>query len=249
MGTESRGTAGVGLVAMGVLLAGCDAPVDDPDALEEQGSAAEALEGEEAQDAFFESLRERCGDRYPGRAIIAPDDDDTFYPADLGMELVECDDTEVRITFWVDDDDSTSWLIQRRNEGLRFIHEQVDEDGELTDRSGWGGEATDNGTELFQHFPDHRWDPDEVPEDERSVWRLRLDPENAQFVYYLDRGLEPAYRLVFHMGQSPKVLDTFGERPLEGGAGSSTPRTSEARRVSAQISRLKNDPPLRIRGK
>lgn len=37
---------------------------------------------------------------------------------------------------------------------------------------------------------------------------MRLDPDHGQFVYYLDRGIVPAYRLVFHMGQ---------DRSLSGG--------------------------------
>jgi hypothetical protein len=163
------------------------------------------LDGRAAQDAFFEELASRCGDEYPGRAIIAPESDDTFHPAYLGMHIAECDDREIRIVFPVDEDRSRTWVIERSDEGLLFTHEHAREDGTLYENSGWGGWATDRGTALFQHFPDHRWTPDRGPEEERSVWRLRIDPVNGQFVYYLDRGLRPAYRLVFHMGQSQLV--------------------------------------------
>jgi hypothetical protein len=170
----------------------------------------DALEPVEAQNAFFQALAERCGDEYPVRAIVAPETDDTFHPAYLGMHIVDCGESEIRITFLVDDDDSRTWVIEQSDEGLLFTHEHRREDGTLYENSGWGGWATEQGTELFQHFPDHRWTPDRGPEEQRSVWRLRLDPENGQFVYYLDRGLTPAYRLVFHMGQSQKVLALAG---------------------------------------
>jgi hypothetical protein len=182
------------------LLMGCD---------QETAGAADAsptVDGREAQNAFFEALAERCGDEYPGRAITAPESDDTFHPAYLGMRIAECDDREIRVTFLVDEDDSRTWVIERSDEGLLFTHEHAREDGTLYENSGWGGWATEHGSELFQHFPDHRWTPDRGPESERSVWRLRLDPENGQFVYYLDRGIVPAYRLVFHMSQSDRVL-------------------------------------------
>lgn len=164
-----------------------------------------ALGGREAQNAFFEGLAERCGDQYPGRAILAPASDEVFHPAYLGMHIADCDDEEIRITFLVDDDASRTWVIERSDEGLLFTHEHAREDGTLYEASGWGGWATNDGTSLFQHFPDHRWTPERGPEDSRSIWRLRLDPLNGQFVYYLDRGLTPAYRLVFHMGQSQRV--------------------------------------------
>jgi hypothetical protein len=163
-----------------------------------------------AQDAFFEALAERCGDEYPGRAIIAPASDDVFHPAYLGMRIDECTDDVLRIAFLVDGDESRTWVLERSDEGLLFTHEHMREDGTLYDNSGWGGWASDTGTALFQDFPDHRWDAERVPEARRSHWRLRLDPENGQFVYYLDRGVQPSYRLVFHMGQSQKVLELFG---------------------------------------
>jgi hypothetical protein len=191
-----RAWVAAGLGAL-VLAAGCDAEAD----------AAPDMDGREAQDAFFEALGERCGEEYPGRAIVAPETDDTFHPAYLGMRFAACDENRIRITFLVDEDDSRTWVIERSDEGLLFTHEHVREDGTLYENSGWGGWATGDGSELFQHFPDHRWTPDRGPEDERSVWRLRMDPVNGQFVYYLDRGLTPAYRLVFHTGQSQRVLD------------------------------------------
>jgi len=177
----------------------------------EAANEAGASAAQPAWSAFFDALAERCGDEYPGRAIIAPEDDETFHPAYLGMHIAECDANEIRITFLVDDDGSRTWVLERSDEGLLFTHEHVREDGTLYENSGWGGWATQEGSELFQHFPDHRWTPEQGPREERSVWRLRLDPVNGQFVYYLDRGLRVAYRLVFHMGQSQKVLELAGQ--------------------------------------
>lgn len=183
--------AGLGLGLLLATACGAGAPQDGGDA--------------DPQRAFFDAIAERCGDDYPGRAILAPPTDDTFRPAFLGMRIVSCTDDVIRITFRVDDDDSRTWVLTL-DDGLLFTHEHMLEGDTLSSNSGWGGRAAPGtGTALFQHFPDHRWDPERVPEDRRSHWRMRIDPDHGQFVYYLDRGTEPAYRLVFHMGQDPQL--------------------------------------------
>jgi len=202
-GSWNRSRRGAAVVAALALFTGCGGgpeSVAQPD-----GTTPDS-----ARNAFFDALAERCGDEYPGRAIIAPASDDVFHPAYLGMRIDECTDDALRIAFLVDGDESRTWVIERSEEGLLFTHEHQREDGTLYENSGWGGWANDQGTALFQHFPDHRWDADRMPEDRRSHWRLRLDPDNGQFVYYLDRGVVPAYRLVFHMGQSRQVLELPG---------------------------------------
>jgi hypothetical protein len=89
-------------------------------------------------------------------------------------------------------------------------HEHRLDDDTLSSNSGWGGRAVaGTGTPVFQYFPDHRWDPERIPADSRSHWRMRIDAEHGQFVYYLDRGVTPAYRLVFHLGQDPGLLGGY----------------------------------------
>lgn len=188
-----------------VLGLACGPPSDAGPEAPASGEVSQGAAGVDARSAFFQQMAARCGDEYPGRAIIAPPDDDVFHPAYLAMRIASCTDDEIRVVFPVDDDDSRTWVLNLSDEGLLFTHEHMQADGTLTDNSGWGGWATDDGTEYFQHFPDHRWDPEVVPEERRSHWRLRLDPEHGQFVYYLDRGVTPAYRLVFFMGQDPAL--------------------------------------------
>jgi hypothetical protein len=60
---------------------------------------------------FFDSMAARCGDEYPGRAIIAPASDDTFRPAFLGMRIDSCTADQIRIAFLVDDDESRTWVL------------------------------------------------------------------------------------------------------------------------------------------
>jgi hypothetical protein len=185
------------------------------------------------QRAFFDSLAARCGSEYPGRAIIAPGTDDTFRPAFLGMRIDSCTADEIRIAFIVDDDESRTWVLKMDGGDLVFTHEHVLEGDTLSSNSGWGGRApAGSGTASFQHFPDHRWDPAQTPVANRSHWRMRLDPDHGQFVYYLDRGVRPAYRLVFHLGQDRELC--VGHRGTPGCAGSLDTRFRSVWAISAE---------------
>jgi hypothetical protein len=158
-----------------------------------------ADEPREAQRAFFETMREMCGQTFGGRTILAPETDDTFEPARLYFIVEACDEDELRIPFVVGGDASRTWILRLDEEGLSFVHEHLQPDGTEYENSGFGGHASEDGSATFQSFPDF-WTTDETPAAERRVWRLRIDRENDLFVYYLDRGGEPAYRLVFHLG-------------------------------------------------
>jgi hypothetical protein len=163
---------------------------------------------------FFDSLRARCGDEYPGRAITAPASDDTFRPAFLGMRIDSCTADQIRISFLVDGDESRTWVLTMEGGDLVFTHEHRLDGDTLSSNSGWGGRAVaGTGTATFQHFPDHRWEPGQTPAENRSHWRMRLDADRGQFVYYLDRGIRPAYRLVFHLGQDRELCEGQGGEP------------------------------------
>jgi len=152
-----------------------------------------------AQRAFFENLRTLCGQTFGGRTVLAEPHDRTFEPARLFVVVAECGDDEIRIPFIVGDDPSRTWVFQLRDGRLSFFHRHVRPDGTEHAVSGFGGHASDDGTATFQSFPDW-WATDETPPAERRVWRLRIDEPNNLFVYYLDRGGQPAYRLVFWLG-------------------------------------------------
>jgi hypothetical protein len=194
--------AALGLAAAAATAACTPAPSPDTDG----ATAAGHLSGISPQQAFFDHMASLCGQEFPGRAVIAPESDPTFRPAFLGMRIEQCGPSEIRIPFLVDGDGSRTWILTLDDGDLVFTHEHMLEGDTLSSNSGWGGRAVaGSGTASFQHFPDHRWDPEQVPEARRSHWRMRLDPEHGQFVYYLDRGAEPAYRLVFHLGQDPAL--------------------------------------------
>lgn len=159
----------------------------------------------EAQRAFFENMRAMCGQTFGGRTVFAEEGDTTFEPARLYFVVEECDGDELRMPFVVGGDASRTWVLTLDDDGLTFHHEHLRDDGTEYETSGFGGRASDDGTALFQHFPDF-WATEATPAAERRVWRLRIDPEHDLFVYYLDRGGRLAYRLVFHLGPPSPAL-------------------------------------------
>jgi hypothetical protein len=157
------------------------------------------------QRGFFENLRAMCGQTFGGRTILAPVTDETFEPARLFMVVEHCEEDEIRVPFIVGDDDSRTWVFQMRQQGLTFFHEHLRPDGTEHDVSGFGGHASPEGTATFQSFPDF-WATEETPPAEHRIWRLAIDEEHDLFVYYLDRGGAPAYRLVFYLGEPSPPL-------------------------------------------
>jgi hypothetical protein len=164
-----------------------------------------------AQRAFFENLRGFCGQTFGGRTILAPAEDRTFEPSRLYMVVAECEADEIRVPFIVGDDASRTWIFQMRDDRLTFFHRHLRPDGTEYEVSGFGGHASEHGTATFQSFPD-LWATEATPAAEHRIWRLRIDEPNRLFVYYLDRGGQPAYRLVFWLGPPSPLPATPADR-------------------------------------
>lgn len=181
-----------------VLVAGCNAT---------PGSQAGSNGPTPEQRAFFDNIKAMCGQVFGGRTVLAPEGDEVFEPARLYFIVEECTDNELRIPFVVGEDASRTWILRLGDDGLSFIHEHLRSDGTEYEGSGFGGHANTNteGSATFQSFEDY-WTTEDTPAAEYRVWRLRIDRERDLFVYYLDRGGEPAYRLVFYLGPPSPAL-------------------------------------------
>ncbi len=202
------------MLVLAMAIAGCTASSPPKGAVAPvEPISATARDPLADQRAFFENLRALCGQTFGGRTILAPVTDRTFEPARLYMVVKDCEGDEIRIPFIVGEDASRTWVFQMRKDGLRFFHEHMRPDGTEHERSGFGGDATQDGSPVFQSFPDFEAKADTLLS-ERRIWRLRLDTDHGLFVYHLDRGNLPLYRLAFHMGTaSPpfeRTLDATG---------------------------------------
>lgn len=110
------------------------------------------------------------------------------------MVVKDCKADEIRVPFIVGEDASRTWVFQMRKEGLKFFHEHLRPDGTPHERSGFGGDATQGGSPVYQSFP-YFGDKADTPLAQRRTWRLRLDTDRELFVYYLDVGGVPTFQL------------------------------------------------------
>jgi hypothetical protein len=137
--------AGVGPLVAGLLVLGCATPGAIVGGT--AGTGAPARNGVEAQRAFFENMRELCGNTYGGRTILAPPEDRTFEPARLYFVVESCEPTQIRMPFTVDGDASRTLVLTLSDQGLLFTHEHRREDGTEYEDSGFGGWSDGRGSE------------------------------------------------------------------------------------------------------
>ncbi len=165
----------------------------------DRNASAEVEAAPEEQVAFFESIRERCGDAYPGQTQFVAIPDSPMANARLVMYIESCTDSVIRIPFVVDQDHSRTWVLTLTSGGLLFKHDHRHADGTPEDTTNYGGWATAEGTATTQHFPADEETAQMIPPAATNVWTLSLDPATSRFVYDLQRDAAPRFRAEFDL--------------------------------------------------
>lgn len=116
--------------------------------------AAEAVQPEDPQAAFWESLTALCGQAYEGELTVYHARMDAGW---LGERLVihvrECGENEIEIPLHVGEDRSRTWILTRTDGGIRLKHDHRHEDGSEDATTWYGGHTTDPGRGWRQSFP------------------------------------------------------------------------------------------------
>ncbi|RUO27154.1 hypothetical protein CWE09_09065 [Aliidiomarina minuta] len=109
---------------------------------------------ENPQDAFFNTLKEHCGNAYAGEVTIGDEEADAeWIDSDIIIEVRECDDNRIRIPLHVGDDHSRTWIISRTDMELELKHDHRLEDGSHDPLTMYGGSTFTPGTATSQSFP------------------------------------------------------------------------------------------------
>lgn len=152
------------------------------------------LEADEVPaDVFLKNLRSLCGQAFAGRIVAndPPNPNDAFAGKALIMHVRECNDTEIRIPFFVGEDRSRTWVLTRMPNGLQLKHDHRHEDGSSDEVTMYGGTTAAPGSPQRQEFPADGESRElftrlnmtvSVP----NVWAMELDPGKT-FVYELKR--------------------------------------------------------------
>ena len=150
------------------------------------------LDPETTQEEFFSNLFEECGETFSGEATFPDDESHELVGENLMATIQTCTEEEIRIALAADGDQSRTWVISRTDNGLHLRHDHTDTDGSPSDTTGYGGYATDEGSEIRQYFAADDSTANMIPEAETNVWMMEI--EGDQFTYYLERNNEPRFR-------------------------------------------------------
>lgn len=152
-----------------------------------------------AQNSFWASLQELCGQAFTGTIVESVPPDTSFADKELVMHVRECSEREIRIPFFVGEDRSRTWVISKTDSGLRLKHDHRHEDGTEDAVTMYGGDTSDRGAVDKQEFPADAHTASIVPVAATNVWTLEVIPEEL-FAYALRReGAERRFRVEFDL--------------------------------------------------
>jgi hypothetical protein len=149
----------------------------------------------EAQDNFFNNIKQHCGKAYEGTVTIdnAKKDnakDDVFSSSRLIMHVRKCNDQQLQIPFHLGADASRTWLISKTGSGLSLKHDHRHKDGSSDSSTMYGGHTLDAGWAEMQSFPADQYSKElfvkhGIPQSNGNTWQMFIYPE--KFTYRLIR--------------------------------------------------------------
>jgi hypothetical protein len=184
------------LLSCSVLGAAC-ADVPQP---EEEPTAAESAV--DPQEVFWASLESLCGQAFEGTVTESVPPDESFETQTLVMHVRGCEESELRIPFFVGEDRSRTWVVTPTGAGLRLKHDHRHEDGTEDEVTQYGGDTMGAGTAVAQDFFADDFTGELVPTAATNVWTIEVHP-GRMFAYALRReGSDRRFRVEFDL-QNP----------------------------------------------
>jgi hypothetical protein len=156
------------------------------------------LSGSE-QHAFWTSLQALCGQAFAGTLVEMSPPDTSFAGKELVMHVRQCEDSVVRVPFFVGNDRSRTWVISRTSAGLRLKHDHRHEDGSEDEITQYGGDTSEPGSTTRQEFAADAHTASLIPAAATNVWTLEIQPDRS-LAYALRReGTDRRFRVEFDL--------------------------------------------------
>jgi hypothetical protein len=133
---------------------------------------------------FWTKLGAHCGKAFEG-IITEGADNPAFKDKKLIMHVRSCDNTMIRIPFFVGDDRSRTWILKYENERILLKHDHRHEDGSEDKITQYGGWTTNAGLPDIQVFPADALTAIMIPQAATNVWWITLN--DSYFTYNLKR--------------------------------------------------------------
>ena len=146
---------------------------------------------------FWNALQSLCEKSFEG-TLELPENDEQFGGKQLVMHVRSCNDSIIKIPFFVGDDKSRTWILTRKNNRIELKHDHRHEDGSEDDVTMYGGTTTNSGQATIQSFPADQDTKTMIPAASTNIWWITLD--TTQFTYNLRRlGTERVFRVSFDL--------------------------------------------------
>ncbi len=154
------------------------------------------------QEAFWQALKQMCGNAYEGTVISAPANDTTFSGKKLYMHVRSCIQNTVRIPFVVGNDLSRTWVLTRNADYILLKHDHRNMDGSSDSLTMYGGSTSNSGTPGVQFFSADQETVDLLPAAGGNVWWIELKPGES-FTYNLRRlGTDRLFSIRFDLAKT-----------------------------------------------
>lgn len=165
---------------------------------EQESSDTSITETPIETDSFFSNLSSLCGESFTGASTFPDEEDHVLVNTELNANITYCDDHKVVIDLYRDVDTwHTSWVLEKRENGLHLYHDHIGEkeypEGEEP-LTGYGGYVDESDSATRVYFPADQATKEMLPEATTNVWMMEVDLENGKFVYSLERHQEPRFR-------------------------------------------------------
>lgn len=197
------------IILIFVLILGC------------QSNTGPAPQATSAQitSVFLSHFAPYCGQTFKGQSTYTDlGEDHPLDGAQLTMIVQSCEENEIRIPFYVEDDRSRTWIFTQTPDGLRLSHDHRYEDGSEYEANMYGGVAMEN-TGVFEHYPEGLYPSETLlffPADSRTladrpareinVWSTEFNLYNQIYFYRLFLYGELRYEAAFDLS-SPVETD------------------------------------------
>lgn len=133
---------------------------------------------------FLIALNAHCGKAYKGQ-IVSPNVPVDFKNKELLMRVISCKGEEVKISFFVGEDLSRTWIYTLENGKVKLKHDHRHKDGTPDDLTMYGGTATNTGFADMQFFPADQQTVDMMSSIAGNVWWVTI--KDNIYTYNLKR--------------------------------------------------------------
>ncbi|WP_164126896.1 hypothetical protein [Sphingobacterium luzhongxinii] len=135
--------------------------------------------------AFMEAFKPHLGKYYEGVIVAGGKDGDGFTGQRLLMQVMSCEDREVKVPFFVGEDKSRTWIFSWSNNRVELKHDHRMSDGTPDKVTYYGGIATNEGQAGMQMFPADAETAQLIDYAAYNVWWVTIDAK--KFTYNLRR--------------------------------------------------------------